>query len=308
MVGLATTTQGSIAAHERKLLMPPIRVQLKKSYIQNRTVPLGKWLAKKLNLKPDKRYSVKIKGLEQEPLTCTFYGGALGGLTVLYDNFDLEESDYIDITCDGSAIHLIPPPEKRRTTGQPPLPSQIPLAGPPIGVTTNREPFTVNAHEHEVHEGTGCCGDIFSVFNFKQIRLAKPPKRKGAYVIRIVRRGEPTDRIVPQCRAIVDGIGWSIVDRYVIRRVNRLNQITDCPLIYIGRAGKSEDSQNTLWGRYGQLAHTHTVMFPVWALLFFGWELEYGWIEHPNPEDAEESLKERYRSRHDGRLPALVER
>ena len=46
----------------------------------------------------------------------------------------------------------------------------------------------------------------------------------------------------------------------------------------------------------------------VWALLYFGWRLEFGWHESDVPKSAEAELKEKYKALHDGRLPALVER
>ncbi len=153
-----------------------------------------------------------------------------------------------------------------------------------------------------------CCDDLFKGFTFQDIRRADPPPRKGAYIIRISRRGASIDEIVRQCQSIASGIAWPIVEKYSMRRINRLREITDCPLIYVGRAGKSTGSKNTLRGRYHQFAHTHTIMLALWSLLYFGWELEYGWTETPNPEELEENLKQRYASRHGGRFPALVDR
>jgi len=49
-------------------------------------------------------------------------------------------------------------------------------------------------------------------------------------------------------------------------------------------------------------------MYPLWALLYFGWELEYGWVEDEKPAELEETLKRRYRQVHRGKLPALVDR
>jgi hypothetical protein len=42
------------------------------------------------------------------------------------------------------------------------------------------------------------------------------------------------------------------------------------------------------------------------GLLLFGWQLEYGWLEDADPLGKEKELKEAYRDRHDGLLPALM--
>jgi elongation factor P--beta-lysine ligase len=47
-------------------------------------------------------------------------------------------------------------------------------------------------------------------------------------------------------------------------------------------------------------------MYPIWALLYFGWELEFGWKEEEDPRNAESKLKQKYAERHNNKLPALV--
>ena len=145
-----------------------------------------------------------------------------------------------------------------------------------------------------------CCADLFDGFKFREIRDAKPPRKKGVYIIRISRRGDPVDDIVRQCRAIARGIRWHIVEEWGMGRVHRLDRITTCPVIYIGRSGKLRD-------RYKQFSSGHPAMFPLWALLYVGWGLDYGWIETRNPKELETSLKKRYCQGHDDRLPALVD-
>jgi hypothetical protein len=34
-------------------------------------------------------------------------------------------------------------------------------------------------------------------------------------------------------------------------------------------------------------------MYPIWALLYFGWKLKYGWKECENPLVEEERIKKR---------------
>lgn len=48
-------------------------------------------------------------------------------------------------------------------------------------------------------------------------------------------------------------------------------------------------------------------MYPIWALLYFNWELEFEWKVANNPENVESQLKKEYKKRHN-KLPALVKR
>jgi hypothetical protein len=49
-------------------------------------------------------------------------------------------------------------------------------------------------------------------------------------------------------------------------------------------------------------------MYPLWALTFFGWELDFGWQETQDAGSAEKELKKRYKAGHGGKLPAMVEK
>ena len=154
-----------------------------------------------------------------------------------------------------------------------------------------------------------CCNGLFDAFEFTRFQDAKPPKRKGVYVIRIHRRGTPVEEVHDKAIGLAGSIGWDVAGRFLRSRLGRLSKIGDCPTIYIGSAGTHAGSKNTLHGRYLELATRHTAQYPIWALLSSGWELQYGWMvvgEHPGT--AEEDLKEQYQKAHGGRLPALVNR
>jgi len=45
-------------------------------------------------------------------------------------------------------------------------------------------------------------------------------------------------------------------------------------------------SREEAW-RYRDLAHRHTAQYPLWTLLYFGWEPEYGW----NVSDEQKALE-----------------
>jgi hypothetical protein len=156
-------------------------------------------------------------------------------------------------------------------------------------------------------QGT-CCDNLFSGFTFHDIRHANPPARKGVYFIRVKQRGTPVVEILQQVRKVIRHLDWPIVGDKMLNRIKRLEGIDSCPVIYIGSAGTRQGSKHTLKGRYADFAERHTAMYPLWSLLYFGWDLEYGWMEEENPADLEESLKRRYKESHMGKLPPLVYR
>jgi hypothetical protein len=153
----------------------------------------------------------------------------------------------------------------------------------------------------------GCCNGLFDAFEFTRFQDAKPPKRKGVYVIRIHQRGTPVGEVHEKAIGRARSIGWDVAGRFLRSRLDRLLAIDDCPTIYIGSAGTHAGSKNTLHARYLEFATRHTAQYPIWALLSSGWELQYGWmIVDDHPGTAEEALKERYQEAHGRRLPALV--
>jgi hypothetical protein len=156
--------------------------------------------------------------------------------------------------------------------------------------------------------GDDCCSDLFAGFTFQNIRTASPPNRKGVYVIRVRRRGQSPDDVLQQAAYAVDRLNWPLVGRKMSNRTRRLREITECPVIYIGSAGTRATSRHTLKGRYADFAGRHTAMYPLWALLYCGWDLEYGWKEQEDPAALEASLKQAYKQRHRDALPALVSR
>ena len=138
------------------------------------------------------------------------------------------------------------------------------------------------------------------------MRYASPPDKKGVYVIRIKKEGSSTKEIIQQVKECVQNLHWKLVIDYILNRIYRLKKINRCPIIYIGSAGLYKGSKNTLKRRYGEFSRRHTAMYPIWALLYFGYELEFGWKEEDYPGDVEIQLKQEYIERHKGKLPALV--
>ena len=157
-----------------------------------------------------------------------------------------------------------------------------------------------------------CIGELniqVDQFTFSDLQNAAPPDKKGVYIIRVKKRGAAPTQVFSDLYKVYEQINWKLVSKYVFSRLNRLNQIHECDIIYIGRAGSSKkEKSNTLKGRYKELANRHTIQFPLWLLLFLGWELEYGWRENLDPDKLETKLKDLYKGCHEGKLPALVNR
>lgn len=151
-----------------------------------------------------------------------------------------------------------------------------------------------------------CCDNIFHDFVFQNIKNASPPNKKGVYAIRIKNRAIKPEEIISKTAKHLEKLEWEMVEEYILNRLKRLENITQCPVIYIGSAGTRENSKNTLKGRYKEFSGRHTAMYPIWALLCFGWELEFGWIEKDNPKKFEDEIKQRYKEKHNNRLPALL--
>ena len=170
--------------------------------------------------------------------------------------------------------------------------------------STNR--FRLNGRNELMH--ANCCGELFDKFQFHDLTVAKPPNNKGIYAIRVKRRGKATSEILAQVEQLVEKLSWPPVGDFIRSRVSRLEGIGECPIIYIGSAGTRSESKNTLLKRYREFSHRHTAMYPVWALLCFGWELEFGWIlEEEQTARVEAEIKKKYKQQHGNKLPAIVQ-
>lgn len=158
-----------------------------------------------------------------------------------------------------------------------------------------------------------CCSNLFSKFEFQDLRAELPnneKNKKGVYVIRVKRRDKPVKEIVEQIKQFVRKINWKSAEDFILSRIKRLEMINQCPIIYIGSAGeraKGKPSKVTLNKRRKQLSKRHTASYPIFALIYLGWELEFLWKEEVSPRDTEEQLKREYKEAHNGKLPALVE-
>jgi len=177
-----------------------------------------------------------------------------------------------------------------------------------LPVKTREATETTGSYE-EPKDGDSCCGDLFKQFVFEDLVEAKPPREKGVYVIRVKNRTDSLpEAMISGAKQLIAKVGWKMLERKMVSRIERLKRIGACPTVYIGSAGTQRGSRNTLKGRYNEFSGRHTIMYPIWVLLYFGWKLEFGWRKCEEPSHEEKKLKEKYQSIHQNRLPALVER
>lgn len=149
------------------------------------------------------------------------------------------------------------------------------------------------------------CKNIFKEFIFTDLITAKPPDERGVYVIRIKARSLEVNEMLIKVEGLLEKFNWPFVKDFIRDRCYRLNNISKCNYIYIGRAGKN-NGKNTLEGRFDEFKTRHTIMYPLWVLIYFDWKLEYGYRIDENPIKLENFIKEQYKKLHNNQLPALV--
>jgi hypothetical protein len=153
------------------------------------------------------------------------------------------------------------------------------------------------------------CGlDLFWDFEFDDITKAKPPDTKGVYVIQVRKPGMPPDEILKTLGSHNGHPNGEKVREDLLKRIGRIQNIGDCPILFIGSSGGRPGSRPTLKTRHRDLTRRHTARLSIQALLRFGWELDFGWKAADNPGELEAELKGRYLSRGRRALPALAVR
>ena len=159
------------------------------------------------------------------------------------------------------------------------------------------------------------CGSTFGGFS-KPISFRDPdptlPDKPGVYVVRVKRRGLALDRVLRKSRIAADKLqeSWPMAGQQLGEHVKRLKRIGDCPVLYIGLAGRNPTSSNTIRDRYEQLCWGHVAQIPLSVLALFGWHMEirYMTCSRTRTREKERKLIEEYKQRHHGRRPAFNER
>jgi hypothetical protein len=149
------------------------------------------------------------------------------------------------------------------------------------------------------------CGlDLFQDFTFEDITRAEPPEAKGVYVIQVRKPGFPADEILKNLESHPGLFAGEKAPKNLLKRVGRIRNIGDCPILYIGSAA----GKKTLSGIFRDLTRRHPARYPLLALLHSAWELDFGWKATEDPGEMEAELRERYLNRGERSLPALVMR
>ncbi|HDJ89856.1 MAG TPA: hypothetical protein ENG40_04105 [Thermoprotei archaeon] len=149
------------------------------------------------------------------------------------------------------------------------------------------------------------CEIIFNEFywtNLATIDINELPIKAGVYVIRVRQKGYSIEKAILQLERFLKRARWKAFTDYFSNRLKRLENIKECPFIYIGAAPSG------LRQRFRDLCgRRHTAFFPILALLLANWKLDFGWIESENAKSKENQLKKEYYNYHHY-LPPLVKR
>ena len=119
------------------------------------------------------------------------------------------------------------------------------------------------------------CGSIFDGFSkpisFRKCWPEDLPDSPGVYLICVRKRGAAPEAALRSLSKLRKS--WKMYAKYCEDYLKLLKRISDCPVLYIGRAG-GPGSRNTVSGRYGQLRGGHVKEVPLSALARLGWEME----------------------------------
>jgi hypothetical protein len=152
------------------------------------------------------------------------------------------------------------------------------------------------------------CGlDIFNDFMYKDIAHANPPEKPGVFIIKTHKSGTDEIDINDELIGYFSNIRWKRMHHAFETRLDKIVHMSNCPILYIGSAGTSLKSQQTLASRYQELAYCHPITFSLWALLHYNWKLDFGWKVCDNPKKYVAELKTMYVKNH-GQMPMMAER
>jgi len=131
----------------------------------------------------------------------------------------------------------------------------------------------------------------------------------GIYALAVDRRRGRADCVYSTMeRLLKDSFGraWRTAYCQNLRQLERVRRIGACDLLYLGRSGPKRKKGRDLLTRYTELTNGgHTGWQAVWGLVLSGWNLRFWWRECGNPKEDESRLIARFRSQHNGQLPAL---
>jgi len=134
------------------------------------------------------------------------------------------------------------------------------------------------------------CGmDLFTDFTLEDITKATLPEEKGVYIIKITKRGLPPDEIIRQLTTRIAGLRWEMVEAFLTSRIARISNLTGCRSSTSAQQVRAKRAGTRLRGGTGILRAAIRHSIRSFALLSFGWELEYGWKVSDKPKELESS-------------------
>ena len=152
-----------------------------------------------------------------------------------------------------------------------------------------------------------CSLDIFNDFKYQDIRRAQPPEKPGVFIIKVRKRGTDECDISNEFMGDINKIKWEAMQNSFSYRLDKIGEMSNCPILYIGHAGTNSESRQTLAGKYRELAYCHQTQYYVWALLKYNWKLDFGWKVNDYPKKYAAELKTEF-VKHHGQMPLMIER
>ncbi len=152
--------------------------------------------------------------------------------------------------------------------------------------------------------GTKCiCDKLFTNYKWRELVLLSPvdlPSKPGIYIIRIIDCGRDLRDISYKLIEDLAKTRWGELIKYAYLRIRKLENISNCPVIYI-------DHSVNLRNKYRDITHLkHSLSIVFLGMIMHGWRLDYGFkITSRNKllEEYEEILK-KYTEIH-GNVPAF---
>ena len=153
------------------------------------------------------------------------------------------------------------------------------------------------------------CEHLFRDFTWSKLdSLARKDVDKdiGIYAIKYRAKGLGIKQTIKKTKDFFNQAQWDSSHSYIFNRIDRIEDIRDCPVIYLGSAPSVKS--DGLRSRYTDLCgRRHTIFYSILALLVAGWDLQWGFLKTENPREMEKEIAYNYLEIHD-RYPALVRR
>ena len=152
--------------------------------------------------------------------------------------------------------------------------------------------------------GTKCiCDEIFKEYEWGELAYLSSmdlPNKPGVYVIRVIEHGKDPRDVSYRLIEELAKTKWEELVKYAYLRIKKLENINNCPVIFI-------DHSVSLRNKYRELAHLkHPLSIVFLGMIIHRWRLDYGFAVTSKDklvEKYEETLKKYIEIHRD--MPAL---